>query len=283
MCTMMKSLILAILSLLLLTGCIASKTDSGLSIDPICKNYAAMTENDAAISTAVAVQSATPPLLEVDNVVFAQGAIGLSEPDLGLQGFEFTGAKLYASRAPGSAPGLSIGEVELTDPLGRRAGFLYRVEYTTNGDEIRLTGLRMEPVQCAAPRVDVAVVRAADLPKGRMTYTDMVRFLAANALTLSELTAAGSGQYAIIALGRDRVGPEATMTIAVSATATGAEGHDAGCGSSVLEGGWPVAVLVGTLSPASNDKLYAKVSFKSKPGFAMTKKIGVYQIAAFGN
>ena len=280
---MTKTLIPAALCLLLLTGCLAAKNDSGLGLDPICHNHAAMTETDAAIATAVAVQSATPPLTEIKGVSFARGATGVSEPDLGLQGFEFTDAKLYARRAPGSTPGLSIGEVELTDPLGRRAGYLYRAEYTADGGNVRVTSLRMEPVQCAMPRVDVAVVRAGDLPKGPMTYMDMVRFLAANGLSLSELTAAGTGQYAIVALGRDRVGPEATMTIAVSAKATGSEGHSAGCGSSLLEGCWPVAVLVGTLSPAGNDKLYAKVSFKGESGFGMTRRLGVYQIAAFGN
>jgi hypothetical protein len=281
---MTKTLIPATLCLLLLTGCLAPKTDSGLNIDPICHNHAAMTETDAAIATAVAVQGATPPLLEIRGVTFARGATGLSEPGLGLQGFEFTGAKLYARRAPGAgAPGLSIGEVELTDPLGRRAGYLYRAEYTTDGGNIQVASLRMEPVQCAVPRVDVTVVRAGDLPKGPMTYMDMVRFLAANALSLNELTTAGTGQYAIVALGRDRVGPEAAMTIAVSAKATGSDGHSVGSGSSLLEGQWPVAVLVGTLSPSGNDKLYAKVTFKAGPGFAMTRRLGVYQIAAFGN
>ncbi|EGB15727.1 hypothetical protein DND132_2524 [Pseudodesulfovibrio mercurii] len=269
---------------LLLGGCVSSMPRSGLSMEPMAPTYAAMPETDAAIATAVAVQGATPALGAYGQVRFDPGAAGLSEPDLGLQGFEFTEAKLYAARPPrGGAPGLSMGEVELTDPLGRRTGYLYRAEYAPDGAALRLTSLRMEPIYCADPRVDVTVLRAGDLPKGPMTYAQLVRVLSRKGLTLSQLTEAGPGDYAIVALGRDRVGPGAELTIAVSAKATGSGGHSVGSGSSLLEGRWPVAVLVGNLAPNGSRKLYAKVSFKAEPGRAKPRTIGVYQIAAFGN
>ena len=238
----LKKIIITALSVFFLTGCIASMSSSTLDIEPIAPNYSSMPEDDAAIATAVAVQAATPPLPRFENVTFADGAFGLSDAALGQEKFEFTGAKLYSKRAPqGVAPGVTIGEVELTDPLGRKAAIIYRAEYTKEGEQITLTKLRMEPSYSATPRIDVTVVPASDLPKNKMTYTEMVAFLADKGLSPAELAIAGKRQYAIIAVGKDWASPVSKMTIAISAKKTGSTGHNKGSGSNLLDGHWPIA------------------------------------------
>jgi hypothetical protein len=279
----LKAIVITVLSLFFLTGCITSMSGSTLTIDPIAPNFASMPADDAAIATAVAVQAATPPLQVIQNVSFANGALGLSNAALGQEGFEFTGSKLYTQKAPqGSAPGVTVGEVELTDPLERKATLIYRAEYNKNGEQITLTKLHMEPSYTATPRINVTLVPATDLPKGQMTYTKMIEFLAEKGLSRSELSTAGKKEYAIVALGKDWALPSSKMTIAISAKKNGSSGHSKGSGSTLIDNQWPVAIVVGTFNPSSTkNTLYAKVVFKRESGFTASKRLGTYQLSAF--
>jgi len=284
MFNILKKTITMTLSVLFLAGCIASTSSSTLDIEPVASNFLSMPGDDARIATAVAVQAATTPLAQYKTVTFANGALGFSDASLGKEKFEFTDAKLYTYKvAKGAAPGVSIGEVELTDPLGRKAAILYRAEYTKEGEQITLTTLRMERVYTATPRVKVTVIPATDLPKKKIsTYMELIQFLADKGLSPAELATAGNQKYAVFAVGKDWVGPEGKLTIAISASKTGIGGHKKGSNSSLIEGLWPMAVTVGTIDTTSTkDKLYAKISFKKEGGFSSSKIVGVYQLSAF--
>ena len=283
MLNILNKIIITALSLFFLTGCIPSMSSSTLDIEPIAPNFASMPTDDAAIATAVAVQAATPPLQVIQNVSFANGALGLSNASLGQQGFEFTGSKLYTQKAPqASTPGITVGEVELTDPLERKATIIYRAEYTKDGNQITLTKLHMEPSHTATPRINVTLVPATDLPKGQMNYANLVKFLAEYGLSPAELSTAGEKEYAIVALGKDWALPSSKMTIAISAKKNGSSGHSKGSGSTLIDNQWPVAIVVGTFNPSSTkNKLYAKVVFKRESGFTASKRLGTYQLSAF--
>lgn len=273
---------ITILAAVALSGCVAGMTGSTLEAEPVAGSYETMPPDDAKIATAVAVQAATPPIEQYQMVRFGPAAMGTSRPELGAEKFEFTGARLYACQAcVGNQLGLSMGEVEMTDPLGRRATVLYRAEYMKQDGQITLRRLEMQPRYTVRPRVDVTVVRASDLPTGKVeTFTDLLAFLAEKGIAPADLARMGEAEYAIFAVGRDWAGPESKLTIAISASKTGSLGHTKGEVYKLLDGMWPVAVAFGTFDPSSTrDELYAKVTYRKEGGFTATTKVGVYQLA----
>lgn len=278
-----KALVLGSM-VLLLAGCVSSMSGSSMNLDPLVDDHMAMPDEDARISTAIAVQSATAPMQRYKNVVFAPGAQGRSEPELGKAGFEFTGAKLYTTLGPsGSKPGESTGIVELTDPLGRKASFLYNAQYTVDNDIITITSLKMVRSYEKEPRVDFVIVKAKDLPNAPLhNYADLIAFLAEKGVTLQEYKTLPEQEFALFAVGKDWAGPESNLTIGVSASKTGTSGYTKSSNFSLIEEKWPLAVTFGTIDPGSaKSKLYAKVNFRMEGGFSTSNRVGVYQLSAF--
>lgn len=273
------------MTLLLLTGCISSMSGSTMDVKALSDTFKALPKEDAAIATAVAVQSATAPREAYGTVTFGKGAQGVSDPALGKEKFEFTGVKLYISQVPsGSTPGQSMGEIELTDPLGRKALFLYNAEYRMDGDQITLTSLKVAKNYVAAPRTDFTIVRAKDLPAEPIKdYVSLIRFLANKGIPPAEYKTLGAQEFAFFAVARDWAGPEAKMEIGMSASKTGLSGHTQGSMFSRVDKKWPMAVTIGTLDPSNaKNPLYAKITYRAQGGFTASKLLGVYQLAAFG-
>jgi len=276
--TLLK-LTIAVLTILMMTGCIDLIPNNGLKSKPIAQSFASMTAQEATIATAIAVQVASEPIIRYKTVVFAANAVGLSYPELSSAGFEFTAAKLYASTAAGeSKPGLIIGEVELTDPFDRKVAFLYRAEYSVKMEQTYISKLEMEPNYTNSPRVDVTAVKTADLPHRQMSFTDMVIFLADKGVAANKINANNASKYTIIALAKDWAAPTAKLTLAISAKKTGSSGYSKGSKSNRLEGHWPIATISGSYD--TTKPLYARVSFKAKSGFSTTKTLGTYKLSA---
>lgn len=275
----------ALLPLLLLTACVTTGGGPSLDVEPLAQNFDAMPVEAATIVTAVAVQGLTPPLERSGAVAFAEGATGLSEFRLGLMGFDFTGATLYAFTPPqGAASGMTAAEIEYTDPLERKATMLFRAEYVRDGDGYLVNKLEMKKTYTDTPRVRVTIIRASDLPaKPVESYLELISFLADKGLTAEEYASSAKGTYAVIAVGQDWAGPGSELQVAVSAKKTGLSGYKKASRAFLLNE-WPVGMAVGAMDPSDTEnELYAKVSFKKGDGglFNPTRLLGVYQLAAF--
>ena len=271
--------------LLLLTGCISAMTGGTMTARPIMDSSGPLPPEDSAIATAVAVQTAVGPRERYAGVVFGRGTQGITVDRLGREGFEFTGVKLYVSTPPrGSAPGRSMGEIELTDPLGRKALFLYDAAYRKEDGLITLSSLQVIKNYTDEPRMDFTIVRATDLPAEPIRdYADLVRFLAENAVGPAEYRTLGGQEFVFFALAKDWCGPEAKLDIAISASKTGFEGYSKETVFSPVDRMWPLAMARGALNPAlAKDPLYAKVTYRPKGGFTASRLLGVYQLAGFG-
>ena len=271
--------------LLLLAGCVTSLTGGTMTAQPIADSSKQLPPEDSAIATAVAVQTAVGPRERYANVVFGKGTQGITLEWLGRDGFEFTGVKLYASTPPkGNAPGRSMGEIELTDPLGRKALFLYDATYRKADSQITLASLQVVRNYVDDPRTDFTIVRASDLPAEPIAdYAGLVRFLADNAVDPAQYRTLGGQEFVFFALAKDWCGPEAKMDIAISASKTGFKGYSKETVFSPVDKVWPLAMARGTLDPAyANKPLYAKVTYRPRGGFTASKLLGVYQIAGFG-
>lgn len=284
MATTMKQTILAAMTLLLLTGCVSSLTGGTMTAAPIADSSGPLSPEDSAIATAVAVQTATGPRQRYANVDFGRTQ-GISLDWLAREKFEFTGVKLYISTPPqGGSPGQSMGEIELTDPLGRKALFLYDATYRRQGGRITLTALKVIENYVDVPRMDFSIVRASDLPAEPIRdYPGLIKFLADKAVSPAQYRTLGGQRFVFFAVSRDWGGPEAKLNIAVSASKTGLTGYSKETVFCPVKGMWPVAMAMGTLDPANADKpLYAKVTYRPRGGFTATELLGVYQVAAFG-
>ena len=277
--------LMATAMLLLLTGCISALTGGTMTARPIADSSGILPPEDSAISTAVAVRTAVGPRERYANVVFGRGTQGLTLDWLGREGFEFTGLKLYVSTPPrGRTAGRSMGEIELTDPLGRKALLLYDATYRKENESITLSSLQVIQNYTDEPRTDFTIVRASDLPAAPIRdYAGLVRFLAENAVDPAEFRTLGGQEFVFFALAKDWCGPEAKLDIAISASKTGFGGYSRETVFSPVDRVWPLAMARGTLTPAlAKDPLYAKVTYRAKGGLTASKLLGVYQLAGFG-
>jgi hypothetical protein len=271
--------------LILLSGCISAITSGAITAQPITDSSKGLPPDDSAIATAIAVQTAVGPRQRYANVIFGKSAQGITVDWLGREKFEFTGVKLYVAASPeGRTPGRSMGEIELTDPLGRRALFLYDAAYRKENGLISLSSLTVIKNYTDTPRTDFTILRASDLPADPVHgYAELIRFLADNAVDPAEYRTLAGQELVFFALSKDWGGPEAKMDIAISATNTGFTGYSKDTIYHPVDSAWPLAMARGTLNPANAKKpLYAKVIYRPEGGFTASKLLGVYQLAGFG-
>lgn len=284
MMTIKKHTLLTCVILLLLTGCVEVLTGPKFDTTPLAKDFGSMPLDAATITSAVAVQAATPPLQKVGHVTFSDAASTALAIQLGAENFGFTGSKLFVHHpATNTSPGLAAAEIEYTDAFDRKATVLYRAEFTRDGDRYHISKLNIAKTYKAKPRVKVTIVPNKELPSEQFTsYENLITFLANKGLSAEKLANAGNQEYAIVAVGKDWSSSTSKMTVAVSANKMGSDGYKrSSCSYSV--NGWPVAVATGTFNPAdTKNKLYAKVSINDgKSIMSITQLLGTYQLAAF--
>ncbi|MBG0790642.1 MAG: hypothetical protein H0S80_09120 [Desulfovibrionaceae bacterium] len=277
-----KKLLPALAALVLLSGCISALSGgSRKDFEPLTTRFEDMPYAAATITSAVAAQAITVPLEQSGTVLFPPGTDLSPEIQLGLEGFNYTGAELFAfTPAEAETPGVVAGEIEYTDPMDRRFLLLFRAEYAVKGEYFVIRQLRLDHRSPERPRVAVTVVPMRDVPREPMaTYGELVDFLAAKGLSPAELAGAGKQEFAIYALGKDKVSADSRLSIAISASRTSSTGYARDCAPGLIEGRWPLAVAAGEWNPAnSREPLFAKVYFSSGSGFGSRRKVGVYQL-----
>ncbi|MBL0713611.1 MAG: hypothetical protein JJV98_07895 [Desulfosarcina sp.] len=276
---------LAMLLVHTLAGCIPTMVRR-TEPPPMAMSFDSMPLEAATITSAVSIQTLTPPLETTSNVRFADGVNGRSEVVMASEGFVFTDSILYAFRsAVHGQRGMVAGMIGYSDPLDRRAEFLYLAEYEKSGDAYVVHSLKLTPKYAAAPRMRLFVVARKDMPRERRiaTYADFVTLLADKAIGPEVYRkSSGMAAYVIIAMGADRVAPDAELCLGVSADRTSIICYKADS-RFYCYNGWPVAVLTGGMDPAGATELYAKVTFREAKGgmFAFTKLLCVHQLSGF--